>query len=99
VTAVPANGSSFDGWSGAAWLRQKRQDYISGNTLVTATFDIIPRYTSRLARGNRDRHRRVSPLAASYTNGSVVTLTAVPADGSTFAGWSGPPPVPPKHQD
>lgn len=30
-----------------------------------------------------------SPNASSYTAGTVVTLTAVPASGYTFSGWSG----------
>jgi uncharacterized repeat protein (TIGR02543 family) len=30
-----------------------------------------------------------SPVAASYTPGTVLTLTATPAAGYTFAGWSG----------
>ena len=31
-----------------------------------------------------------SDCAENYANGSVITLTAVAASGSTFAGWSGP---------
>jgi uncharacterized repeat protein (TIGR02543 family) len=31
----------------------------------------------------------LSPSASSYTAGTVVTLTAVPASGYTFSGWSG----------
>jgi hypothetical protein len=91
LKAVPAAGSTFAGWSGAATATAKSVKItISTYTVVTAIFDIIPRYTLTVdTAGTGKGTVKVSPKDANYTSGSVVTLTAVPAAGSTFAGWSG----------
>jgi hypothetical protein len=39
--------------------------------------------------GNGTGNVALSPPGGTYTNGTVVTLTATPNSGSSFAGWSG----------
>jgi uncharacterized repeat protein (TIGR02543 family) len=88
LTATPAPGWSFSAWSG---------DLISGanpatitinsNTVVTATFtqNLYTLTTLIVGSGNVARN----PDQAPYVYGTVVTLTATPAAGWSFAGWSG----------
>jgi hypothetical protein len=91
LTAVPAAGWSFDGWSGSVTgVTTPVQLTITGNAAVTATFSapLLPeQYSLSVTRvGSGDV--AVAP-AGPYTNGQVVTLTATPAAGWAFAGWSG----------
>jgi hypothetical protein len=53
---------------------------VSAQPLVTLTINYA---------GNGSGTVLQSPDQVSYTAGAVVTLTAVPAVGSVFAGWSG----------
>ena len=94
LTAVPANGMAFSGWSGAVVSTNNPvQITMSTNRIVTATFTNIPaRYlltksVSPLGGGTIN----VNPPSTNgyYASNTVVTLTAVPATGKAFAGWSG----------
>ena len=99
LTATPAAGSIFTGWSGAGCSGTGAcQVTMSAAESVTATFDPIP--TDMLAvskSGTGSGSVKSSPAgidcgstcSASFTQGTVVTLTATPAAGSTFTGWSG----------
>jgi uncharacterized repeat protein (TIGR02543 family) len=59
---------------------------IDGDTVVTATFIRIYTLTvGIIGSGSVAKN----PDQASYTEGSVVTLTATPATGWSFSGWSG----------
>ncbi|MEE8391306.1 MAG: proprotein convertase P-domain-containing protein, partial [Anaerolineae bacterium] len=89
LTATPAPGWQFDGWSGS----------ISGTTLtttvtmdaakaVTATFSAIPTYTlsiNTIGQGTV----QATPNRLGYDAGEVVTLSAHPAAGYQFSAWSG----------
>ena len=88
VTATPAAGNGFDSWSGGASGTNKSiKVAITHNTTVTATF---MNYTLSVGTaGTGSGTVSVSPKAATYAKGTVVTLTATPKTGSTFAGWSG----------
>lgn len=93
LTAVPASGYSFTGWSGgASGTNATITVTINANTTITANFTnstgttyTLTTTASPSAGGSITR----SPNAASYTSGTVVTLTAVPASGYSFSGWSG----------
>jgi pectate disaccharide-lyase len=94
LTAVAAAGYTFTGWSGdASGTSTSTTVTMSANRTVTANFSTTgggTTYTltttaSPTAGGTITR----SPNAASYAAGTVVTLTAVPAAGYTFSGWSG----------
>ena len=65
---------------------------------VTATFDAVPTDTLAVSKsGTGSGSVTSSPLgidcgstcSMSFSEGTVVTLTATPAAGSTFTGWSG----------
>ncbi|MBO2008206.1 InlB B-repeat-containing protein [Hymenobacter negativus] len=93
LTAVPAAGYVFAGWSGAASGSSATTSVtVTANSTATATFtpSTATTYTltttaSPTAGGTITR----SPNASSYAAGTVVTLTAVPAAGYAFSGWSG----------
>jgi hypothetical protein len=99
LTAAPASGSTFSGWSGACTGSASCQVTLSAARSVTATFAITPaNHTLSLTKAGTGRGTMTSSPAgiscggacsASYTAGTVVSLTAVPRSGSTFAGWSG----------
>lgn len=90
LTAFPAAGWQFAGWSGAAGgAENPKQVTITGNTVVTATFTPIPEPTFKLfvpVQGSGSV--QVTPTGP-YTSGQKITLTALPAAGWQFANWSG----------
>jgi alpha-tubulin suppressor-like RCC1 family protein len=95
LTATPATGSSFTGWSGAC--NSSGQVTLDADKTCTATFNLIT-YTLTASKAGTGSGTVTSSLpgincgatcGASFTAGTAVTLTATPATGSTFAGWSG----------
>ncbi|MBI5381124.1 MAG: putative Ig domain-containing protein [Opitutae bacterium] len=92
LTATAASGSTFAGWSGDGTGSTTRQVTMDGNKSVTATFNIIPTTTYTLTTttaGTGSGTVSANPAGPTYAEGTVVTLTATAASGSTFAGWSG----------
>ncbi|WP_242696350.1 InlB B-repeat-containing protein [Longitalea luteola] len=93
LTATPASGYTFTGWSGgASGTSATTTVTMNAHTTVTANFTsstgtsyTLTTTVSPSAGGTITR----SPDAASYAAGTVVTLTATPASGYTFSGWSG----------
>ena len=95
LTATPANDSTFTGWSGACTgtLTQCKVS-MTGTRSVTATFA----YTLNVTKIGSGNGRVTSSPAGidcgatcshSFAASTLVTLTATPASGSTFTGWSG----------
>ena len=97
LTATPAAGSTFAGWSGACTGTGPCTVTMSGATAVNATFNTVPVGISVTKNGTGTGTVTSTPAgiacgtdcSESVTPGSQLTLTATPAAGSTFAGWSG----------
>ncbi|HEY9049024.1 MAG TPA: InlB B-repeat-containing protein [Ohtaekwangia sp.] len=91
LTATPAAGYTFTGWSGdATGTASSISVTMNGDKNVTANFQkqsSTTKYTLTITTSPSDGGA-VSG-AGSYDAGSVVTLTATPAAGYTFTGWSG----------
>ncbi len=88
LTATPQPGWSFTGWSGSLTGTDNPVTVVmDGNKSVTATFAAIP-YTVTINIVGSGTVTR-DPEKATYSYGESVSLTATPALGWTFAGWSG----------
>ena len=87
LTATPATGYTFTGWSGAAsGTTNPVTVTMDAAKTVTATFAInMYALTVNATNGTVAK----SPDAATYAHGTSVELTATPATGYTFTGWSG----------
>lgn len=100
LTAEPDTGSSFAGWTGACSGTGDCQVTMNEAKSVAATFakDPPPRKTLTVSTsGDGSGTVTSTPAAidcgvtcsASLEQGTKVTLTATPASGSNFGGWSG----------
>ena len=91
LTATPAAGFTFTGWSGAATGSTNPLTVaMTANKTITATFTATATTTYTLtvnAAGSGTVTK--NPNQATYVSGSTVSLTAAPAAGFTFTGWSG----------
>jgi hypothetical protein len=88
LTASPNLGSTFAGWSSdLGGTTSPITLTVTGSRQVTATFGLNPYsvLTATVGQGSV----ALDPPGGSYPFGTVVTLTASPNLGSTFAGWSG----------
>ncbi len=97
LTAKAASKSVFSGWTGDCVGTQSTCTFnISGENTVTAKFDLAPTgggggsATFKISVSTNGKGTVTSnPSAASYPSGTVVTLTATPAAGQPWVGWSG----------
>ncbi len=97
LTAVPTAGSVFTGWSGACVGTGTCQVTMSSANTATATFapDVRTLIVTRTGTGTGTVTSNVAGIncgatcSSNYVVGTVVTLTAVAAGNSVFAGWSG----------
>src|SRR5437660_1076012 len=101
LTATPAAGSTFGGWSGACTGTGICTVTMSAAQSVTATFDTTQQFTLTVAKagtgrgsvtssaGRLDCPDTAANCSAVYDSGTPMTLTATPAAGSTLWGWSG----------
>ena len=87
LTATADAGSTFTGWSGAAsGPANPTSILMDGDKVVTATFTRNAVSLTVNVVGNGTVTQNPPP---AYLYGDVVTLTATPATGWAFAGWSG----------
>lgn len=88
VTALPGAGWSFSHWSGGLnGTNAQATLTVNGNQSVTATF--VPLAPTLTVNTNGNGTVAANPLKATYQYKEPVTLTATPASGWHFAGWSG----------
>jgi len=97
LTAAPASGAVFSGWSGACSGTGACTVTLAAATTVGAAFAPAPVTVTVVRAGLGSGSVTSAPAgiacgttcAASFASGSSVLLTATPAAGSVFAGWSG----------
>jgi hypothetical protein len=101
LTATPASGSSFAGWSGACTGLGSCQVTMSAAKSVNAKFEPATGpavFTLTVGKAGSGSGTVTSVPAGidcggvcsgNYQEGTTVTLTASAASGSTFAGWGG----------
>jgi hypothetical protein len=89
LTAVPSAGWQFSSWSGDLTGNTNPATItMDSNKTVTATFTDLsaPTYTLNVSTAGSGSVVK-SPDQATYPEGTVVTLTAVPNTGWFFNGW------------
>jgi hypothetical protein len=97
LTAAPALGSAFVGWSGSGCsgtssctvtmtVARSVTATFSATYLLTATKDGVGSGTVTSTPAGISCG---ADCSESYISGTMVTLTATPNGGSTFFGWSG----------
>ena len=97
LTAAPADGSVFTGWTGDCAGTEACTLTMGGAHSVQATFARVQALTVA-KRGLGSGEVRSNPAgidcgqscSAKFANGATVTLTAVPGTRSQFVGWSAP---------
>jgi hypothetical protein len=101
LTATPAGGSTFAGWSGSGCTGTGTCVVtVDAAKSVTAQFDIFvaPTFALNVTKAGTGTGTVTSAPAGincgadcseNFAENTVVTLTAAPAASSTFAGWSG----------
>jgi hypothetical protein len=97
LTATPAPGSYFAGWTGACSGTETCTVTVNSELLVAASFKKIPKVSVTLnGTGAGSINGTPSSLAclsgtctADLEPGEVVTLMAAPDSDSTFDGWQG----------
>jgi hypothetical protein len=98
LTANPASGSAFAGWTGACTGTTKTCHVSMPTALAaTATFVALKRLTVTVAGPGKGQVTSsptgiscsLGKCAHTFTAGTVLTLTATAKSGSTFTGWTG----------
>jgi hypothetical protein len=94
LTATPASGSKFTGWSGACSGTGACTVSMSADKTVTATFGptvalTVAKSGSGTVTSSPTGISCGSDCTENYASGAIVTLTAAPASGWQFAGWAG----------
>ena len=87
LTATPASGWSFTGWSdGLTGTESPKIITMNSDISATATFtqDEYTLDITIVGSGTVD----LDPAGPTYLSGTEVTLTATPASGWSFTGWS-----------
>ncbi|MBA3454067.1 MAG: hypothetical protein H0T42_13315 [Deltaproteobacteria bacterium] len=96
LTATPSAGSTFLGWSGGGCTGAGACTVtVDAAKTVTASFGLGTLGVTLAGNGTGSVTSNPSGInctgdcSENFTSGTVVTLTATPATGSTFTGWAG----------
>src|SRR5262249_12867054 len=92
LTAVPDPGYFFGLWGNAARSTSNPLEFVVTNANQTVAALFLPLGSNQVTltvTADGFGHVLRSREANVYTNGQVITLTAVPASGQQFLGWSG----------
>jgi uncharacterized repeat protein (TIGR02543 family) len=98
LTATARLGYVFSGWSGACAGSTACSVTMTANKTVTASFTTIPTFALTVMKSGTGSGKVTSMPSGidcgsdcnqTYNNNAMVVLTAVPALGSTFDGWTG----------
>jgi uncharacterized repeat protein (TIGR02543 family) len=98
LTATAASGSSFAGWSGACTGTGTCTVTMDAIKNVTATFktNVVPTFALTVTKSGSGTISSApagidcgATCTSSFDQAKVVTLTATPAVGSSFTGWTG----------
>ena len=97
LTAWPGTSASFAGWKGACAGQEACAVTMTQASAVTATFSLKSYTVTVVITGTGHGIVTSAPAgmtcslvcAESFTYGTPLTLTAVPATRSTFGGWGG----------
>jgi uncharacterized protein (DUF2141 family) len=100
LTPTPDDESRFTGWSGACSGEHACTVLMTEARAVTANFEPLPPSTYQLRVANLGTGIGTvksdptgidcgTDCVQGFTAGSLITLTATPADGSSFARWGG----------
>jgi outer membrane protein assembly factor BamB len=95
LTAAPAVGSTFAGWSGGGCSGTATCAVtMNSDTTVTATFNAIPYVLSASIQGSgaiaaTDLTCNGTSCSGNYPYNTIVSLTATPAPGAGFVSWTG----------
>jgi hypothetical protein len=89
LTAAPSTGWYFANWSGnASGTNNPLNVTMNSNLVITGAFLAYPTYTLSLVT-NGQGTIVLNPPGGSYYSNTTVTVTATPASGWLFTGWSG----------
>ncbi|MBV5307888.1 DUF1566 domain-containing protein [Chromatium okenii] len=97
LTAKPASGSAFSGWSGACSNTTGTCTVkMSDAQTVTANFNLLPSYKLSISKSGNGTITS-SPAGIScgttcskqFSSGTIITLTAKPNTGAMFSKWTG----------
>ncbi|TNF24166.1 MAG: alpha/beta hydrolase [Deltaproteobacteria bacterium] len=91
VCATAATGYTFAGWAGdLSGTENPTRIVVEQNLVIDATFEAVPPMTYTLTVVQpKNGTLTVYPEQDTYVTGTMVSITATPATGYRFVGWTG----------